>query len=94
MVIDIPPQVTSLAEGASGKNMPPGATEMKNSFGDIGYGGPQPPKGTGRHPYLITVYALKDPGLNLKTNQSLSDFRNATNGKVLGEVTITGFFER
>ncbi len=94
MVINISPQVTSLPEGASGKNMPPGAIEMKNSFGDIGYGGPQPPGGTGRHPYLITVYALKDLGLDLKPHQSLSDFQNAIKGKVLGEVSITGFFEK
>jgi hypothetical protein len=94
MVINISPQVTSLPEGASGRNMPPGAIEMKNSFGDMGYGGPQPPKGTGRHPYLITVYALKDRALDLKPDQGLSDFQNAIRGKVLGEVSITGFFEK
>jgi Raf kinase inhibitor-like YbhB/YbcL family protein len=46
LVIDIPANATSLEEGASGKKMPPGAVELKNSFGQSGYGGPQPPKGS------------------------------------------------
>ena len=44
LVINIPAQVTSIEEGASKKRMPKGSTELKNSLGDIGYGGPQPPK--------------------------------------------------
>src|SRR5208337_216260 len=83
VVINIPPEVTSLPEGASGKNMPPGALEMKNSFGDMGYGGPQPPRGTGTHQYVVTVFALKDPTLDVKPGATLSDFRNALRGKVL-----------
>ncbi len=94
MVINIPPEVTSLTEGASGKNMPPGALEIKNSFGDMGYGGPQPPRGTGSHQYVVTVFALKDPTLDLKPGATLSDFQNAIRGKVLGEASITGLFEQ
>ena len=48
LVIDIPSQVTSIEEGASKKKMPKGSVELKNSWGDIGYGGPQPPKGNRR----------------------------------------------
>src|SRR5512147_1871949 len=47
LVIDIPATVSSIDEGASRKKMPPGSAELKNSFGETGYGGPQPPKGTG-----------------------------------------------
>ena len=53
--IDIPANVTSLEEGASRKKMPLGSVELRNSFGDTGYGGPQPPKGTGDHPYVFTL---------------------------------------
>jgi len=94
MVIDIPPEVTSLPEGASGKDMPPGALEIKNSFGDVGYRGPQPPKGTGPHKYLVTIYALKDARLDLKPNATLADFQNAIKGKALEEHSITGLFEQ
>jgi len=49
-VINIPASTAFLSEGASRKNMPGGAVELKNSFGETGYGGPQPPKGSGEHP--------------------------------------------
>ncbi|HWU36530.1 MAG TPA: YbhB/YbcL family Raf kinase inhibitor-like protein, partial [Candidatus Acidoferrum sp.] len=58
LVIHIPALAASLEEGASKKKMPAGSVELKNSFGDAGYGGPQPPKGTGDHPYVFTLYAL------------------------------------
>jgi Raf kinase inhibitor-like YbhB/YbcL family protein len=94
LVINIPFQVTSLEEGASIKKMPPGSTELKNSFGDIGYGGPQPPKGTGDHPYVITLYALNVEKLDLGVNMSLSAFKKAIEGKVIGSGSITGKFGR
>jgi hypothetical protein len=89
-VINIPPNATSLEEGASRKKMPPGSIELKNSFGDIGYGGPQPPKGTGDHPYVFTLYALSVEKLNLGADTSLSAFKKALEGKILGSATITG----
>ncbi len=94
MVINIPPEVSSIGEGASGKNMPAGAIELRNSFGDVGYGGPQPPKGTGKHQYVITVYALREARIDLKSDASLTDFLNAINGKTLGQASITGLFEQ
>jgi Raf kinase inhibitor-like YbhB/YbcL family protein len=92
MAINIPPDVTSLPQGASGKSMPPGSIETRNSFGDLGYGGPQPPRGTGAHQYVVTLYALKDARLVLKPDATLSDFQAAIKGKVLGEASITGLF--
>ena len=94
IVINIPPDAASFLEGASGKNIPPGAIEIGNSFGDAGYGGPQPPKGTGPHAYVITIYALKDTRLDLKPNATLADFHHAIEGKVLEEASTTGFFEQ
>lgn len=92
LVINIPAGTTSMEEGASKKNMPPGSAELKSSFGDVGYGGPQPPKGTGDHPYVVTLYALDTDKLELGTNTTLAAFREALKGKVLGESTITGYF--
>lgn len=94
LVINIPAQVTSIEEGASGKKMPKGSMEVKNSFGETGYGGPQPPKGTGEHPYVVTVYALSVEKLNLGASPSLSAFKKAIEGKVLGSATITGKYGR
>jgi hypothetical protein len=90
LVIDIPANATSLEEGASGKKMPPGSVELKNSFGQTGYGGPQPPKGTGEHPYVFTLYALSVEKLKLPAATTLSAFRKALEGKVLATAEITG----
>jgi hypothetical protein len=94
LVINIPPDTTSLEQGASGKNMPEGAKELKNSFGKIGYGGPQPPKGTGKHPYVTTVYALNTAYIDLDTHVSLNEFTEALQGKILDLVELTGMFEQ
>jgi hypothetical protein len=94
LVIDLPPQVTMIEEGASRKKMPSGGVELKNSFGEIGYGGPQPPKGTGDHPYVFTLYALSVEKLELGGNTSLSAFRKAIEGKAIGSASITGMYGR
>ena len=94
LVVNIPKEVNSIEEGASRKKMPPGSSELKNSFGDIGYGGPQPPKGTGPHPYVITLYALNVEKLDLGTSSSLAVFKKAVEGKVIETTTITGMYGR
>jgi hypothetical protein len=72
--------------------MPAGSKELINSFGDIGYGGPQPPRGTGEHPYVVTIYALSVEKLDLQVNTSLSKFKKALEGKVIGSASITGMY--
>ncbi len=94
LVIDIPVQAPSIEEGASKKKMPKGSMELKNSWGDVGYGGPQPPKGTGDHPYVVTLYALNVEKLDLNVNTSLSAFKKAIEGKVIGSAFITGKYGR
>ncbi|MFP4213350.1 MAG: YbhB/YbcL family Raf kinase inhibitor-like protein [Desulfohalobiaceae bacterium] len=94
LVINIPPETSSLPEGASGQNMPSGALELQNSFKKQGYGGPQPPAGTGEHPYVFTVYALNTPRLELKQSTSLEEFQQAIQGKVLDQAETTGKFEQ
>lgn len=93
-VINIPTSANSLPEGASRKSMPAGAVELKNSFGDIGYGGPQPPRGSGEHPYVVTLYALNVEKLDLAVSASLPAFKKALEGKVIQSAAITGKYER
>lgn len=94
LVINIPQGVTSIEEGASNRKMPPGSFELKNSFADIGYGGPQPPKGTGDHPYVVTLYALNVERLELGENTTLSAFKKAIEGKVIKSASVTGMYGR
>jgi hypothetical protein len=94
LAINIPASAASLPESASRNNMPTGATELKNSFGDEGYGGPQPPQGSGEHPYVITLYALNVEKLDLKASTSLVAFKKVLEGKVIQSASITGKYER
>ncbi len=93
MVTAIPPTVTSLARGASGRAMPEGAVEHPNTWGQPGYGGPQPPAGTGKHEYEARLYALDvdapDPG-----TRTLSEFNASIDGHVLGSAEYSGLFGR
>lgn len=95
LVINIPKDTHRIPEAASGTSkMPAGSKELNNTFGDRGYGGPQPPKGSGPHKYEFTLYALSVDGFNLELQTSLSRFLKAIEGKVLGEAKTIGIFER
>jgi len=94
MVINIPKDVRELKEGASGSYMPPRSVELMNSFGKPGYGGPQPPAGSGEHPYVVTIYALKEENVDPGESPSLSDFLSRIEGKIVDQATVTGVFEK
>lgn len=92
--VNIPGHVASLPEGASGGHMPAGSKELYNSYGELGYGGPEPPKGSGVHPYETVIYALSVEKLDLSENTSLDGFRKALEGKVIQSAKTTGMYER
>lgn len=94
LVINIPNEIVSLPEGVSGEKMPAGAKELYNSYGELGYGGPQPPKGSGSHPYIVTLYALDVEKLELTANTSLVAFKKMLEDRVLATAKVTGIYER
>jgi len=94
LVVNIPKDIISLNENASGIAMSEGCKELYNSYGEMGYGGPQPPKGSGEHPYVVTIYALNVDKLDLSSNTSLEAFEKMIEGKVLASGNITGIYER
>jgi hypothetical protein len=94
LVIDIPPTAESLKEGSSGRNLPSGAKELYNSFGDLGYGGPGPPKGSGLHKYEVTLYALNVDTLDLTANATLKAFRTVVDPHIAGIARLIGVYER
>lgn len=93
LVTSLPPGNTLLTRGASGTDMPPGAREHVNSFGQVGYGGPQPPPGTGKHEYEAVLYAL-DTDTGLPERVSLNEFTRAIDGHVLATATYSGLLGR
>jgi Raf kinase inhibitor-like YbhB/YbcL family protein len=95
LVLNIPFRFRSLPEGASRTEaMPPGSTELRNSFGERGYGGPAPPAGSGSHPYVATLFALRVEELELPLDTPLSRFLRTIDGSVIAEASVTGTFER
>jgi Raf kinase inhibitor-like YbhB/YbcL family protein len=94
LVIHLPQDSASIPEGASGQTMPKGAVELQNSFGETGYGGPQPPRGSGDHPYVFTLYALSVPKIEIGKSAGLAGFKQALEGKILATATLTGHFGR
>jgi Raf kinase inhibitor-like YbhB/YbcL family protein len=95
MVINIPPTILGLPEGASHSGqMPSGSKELLNSFGTIGWGGPQPPRSSGKHQYEFIIYALSVNSLNLSGGTTLPAFDQTIEGKILSRSRLTGTFER
>ncbi|SFM59637.1 YbhB/YbcL family Raf kinase inhibitor-like protein [Thermodesulforhabdus norvegica] len=94
LVVNIPADVRSLKRGASLKAMPDGATELRNSYGFIGYGGPQPPPGTGPHRYVFTVYALDVETVTVPESPDADEFEKAVKPHVLGTAKLIGIYER
>jgi Raf kinase inhibitor-like YbhB/YbcL family protein len=94
VVFNIPRDVLSLQEGASGTDkMPDGATESLTDYGKPGYGGPCPPVGDTPHHYKMTVYALKD-----KITFDKFEKPNTVNSKIealkIDEGSIIAFYGR
>jgi hypothetical protein len=92
VVVDIPPETTSLPEGATSPPAP--ARQLRNDFGKEAYGGPRPPARTGVHHYNFTLYALKAKTLGVKSGASLEAIREAIRKEALDQATLTGTFER
>jgi Raf kinase inhibitor-like YbhB/YbcL family protein len=81
------PGADGLAEGTR----PP--SEGQNDFGRVGYGGPCPPRGHGRHRYVFRFYAL-DQELQLHPGAGKADLERAIAGHVLAEAELAGTYER
>lgn len=93
LVTDIPRNAHVLAEGASrSTSMPVGAVEFANTGGRLGYGGPNPPAGSGVHDYVITLHALDIPQAGVDQNETWDDVHAAIQGHTLDSATLLGKF--
>lgn len=72
------------------KHLKNGATQGKNDFDKIGYGGPCPPKGE-EHRYFFRLFALKKK-LPPESANKEKDFYKAIKGLVLEEAEYMGKF--
>lgn len=62
-----------------------------NDFGVLGYGGPKPPRGHGRHHYYFWVFALDR---QVTGTPPLREFLDAYEQSILDQNRIVGVYER
>ncbi|MCS7199771.1 MAG: YbhB/YbcL family Raf kinase inhibitor-like protein [Caldimicrobium sp.] len=94
VVINIPSTLQELPEGASPEGIKPPAIELINSYGFKGYGGPQPPPGTGMHPYVFKLFALNVPEVKLPSKPTYEEILKGVKPYLLAESEFTAYFER
>ncbi|NJB68590.1 hypothetical protein GGQ74_002263 [Desulfobaculum xiamenense] len=72
---------------------PSGMRQGVNSFGNIGYNGPCPPEGHGKHDYVFTIYAL-DTTPDLAPEATRDELLAAMDGHTLATAQLTGHYSR
>lgn len=93
VVYNIPASVKGFEEGMSAfEIVKTGASQGKNDFGQVGYGGPCPPKGSPHH-YHFRLYAL-DAVLDIPSGLTKNTVLSAMKGHVLAEAEIVGLYKR
>ncbi len=93
VLFNLPPQTRQLEESVpTTATLGNGAKQGKNDFGNIGYGGPAPPKGKA-HRYFFKLYAL-DIVLDLPTGATKAQLEAAMKGHILAEGQLMGTYKR
>lgn len=96
VIYGIPANATSLPENVAKTDTVAelgGAKQGVNSYGTVGYGGPQPPRGHGVHHYHFRLYAL-DTELNLAPRVKRQQLDAAMKGHIIGETELVGTYQR
>jgi Raf kinase inhibitor-like YbhB/YbcL family protein len=87
----IAPSVRALKEGVPHTtDLPGGMRQGRNGFGEIGYGGPQPP--SGEHRYFFHLYAL-DIEIGLPPGVGRVELDRAMHAHILEQTELMGRFE-
>jgi len=96
LLYHIPPSITSLPEGITREARlaePFQADQGRNSTGEMGYTGPMPPVGHGRHRYFFKIFALSEK-LDPLAECEKEDLLRAMEGKVIASTQLVGIYER
>ena len=93
VLFNLPAQTRQLEQGVpTTDTLASGAKHGKNDFGNVGYGGPAPPKGK-PHRYFFRLYAL-DANLDLPAGASKAQLETAMKGHILAEGQLMGKYGR
>lgn len=93
VLFDMPATQHQLGTGVPGQpQLADGARQGRNDFGQLGYGGPCPPKGRA-HRYFFDLYAL-DTMLKLEPGATRGQVETAMRGHVLAHAQVVGRYGR
>jgi Raf kinase inhibitor-like YbhB/YbcL family protein len=94
VLYDLSPGLSGLtASVARAPRHEAGGTHGTNDYGELGWGGPAPPRGHGVHHYGFRLYAL-DATLGLAPGATKAQLEAAMKGHVLAEAALTGTYRR
>jgi Raf kinase inhibitor-like YbhB/YbcL family protein len=88
VIYNIPPIIISLLSGLPNDDQ--AFAQGKNSFGDVGYGGPCPPKGQ-EHRYYFVVTALDVEQIPIELDSA--GLQKAMQGHILAQGRLTGKYK-
>ena len=74
--------------------LPDGARQLRNDYGQIGFGGVCPPRGDRPHRYIFTVYALKVPKLEIPDDATPALAGFMIHSNLLGHASFTARYGR
>ena len=89
VIAGLDPNEIALVEG----DLPEGAVQALNFFGDVDYGGPCPPPGDEAHLYRFTAYALNTP-LQLADGTLATEFLDAIAQATIRSTDLNGTYQR
>jgi Raf kinase inhibitor-like YbhB/YbcL family protein len=93
VIYNLPPDAPLLPEStAKSETLPGGAAQGRNSFQNLGYGGPCPPGGKA-HRYFFKVYAL-DTVLVLDGHPDKEKLLAAVKGHIVAQGQLMGTYKR
>lgn len=90
---NIPATTTGLPAGFHA-GAPAPFPQAKNDFGKLGYSGPCPPPGGGRHRYVFTLIALSAPTLAVSPSPDAEAVISAALPYMVGRADLVGGYQR
>jgi len=96
IAVNLPADATGLAEGAGAAGsaaLPPGAVQVRNDYGDEGFGGAAPPRGDEPHRYIFRVHALSVDSLPVSPDTPNAIARFMLHMNQIASAEYTGLYQ-